>query len=45
MHFADPLVGSDWPAVTPPLADQRVFITPDERPALGERALNEPRVE
>jgi len=45
MHFADPLAGNGWPAVTPPRADQRVFITPDERPALGERALNEPRME
>jgi hypothetical protein len=45
MHFADPLTGSEWPGVTPPPADQRVFITPDERPALGERALNQPRME
>jgi hypothetical protein len=45
MQFADPVGGSDWPAVTPLEADQRVFIAPDERPALGERALNEPRVE
>jgi hypothetical protein len=45
MEFADPLAGSEWPAVTPLRGDQRVFITPDERPALGERALNEPRME
>jgi hypothetical protein len=45
MRFVESLAGSDWLAATPPSADQRVFITPDERPTLGERALNEPRVE
>ena len=44
-HLADQLVASEWPDETPLRPEQRVFITPDERPALGERALNEPRAE
>lgn len=43
IHLADHHDADEWPA--PPDGEQRVFITPDERPALGGRALNEPRVE
>ena len=39
-------VEDNLPFVVPPRrSEQRVFITPDERPMLGERALNEPRTE
>jgi hypothetical protein len=44
MRFADS-DANEWPAMSPNGEGQRVFITPDERPALGERALNEPRAE
>jgi hypothetical protein len=40
-----PLRGSLPFLVTPRRSEQRVFIPPDERPLLGERALNEPRTE
>jgi hypothetical protein len=40
-----PLTGSLPFVVTPRRPDQRVFISPDERPLLGERALNQPRAE
>ena len=43
--FPEPLIADEWSARTTPRSDRRVFITPDERPALGERALNEPRME
>jgi hypothetical protein len=43
--FFDALVQSDLLSTTPMRVDQRVFIGPDERPVLGERALNEPRAE
>ena len=45
MHFADPPPRASGRRRRRLERDQRVFITPDERPALGERALNEPRVE
>jgi hypothetical protein len=40
-----PLMGNLPFLVTPQRSEQRVFIPPDERPLLGERALNEPRTE
>ena len=40
-----PLAGNLPFVVMPRRSDQRVFIAPDERPVLGERALNEPRAE
>lgn len=44
-HLGHPLV-ENLPFVVPPRrSEQRVFIAPDERPMLGERALNEPRTE
>jgi hypothetical protein len=51
-HRPDRLMGDGLPlmanlpfAVAPRRSEQRVFIAPDERPLLGERALNEPRAE
>jgi len=41
----EPMPPDVWPDFVPPGEAQRVFITPDERPRLGERALSEPRAE
>ena len=47
IHYCDRLGENEWSGVILPLlpSGQRVFITPGERPLLGERALNEPRAE
>jgi hypothetical protein len=44
LRLAFPLT-TNLPVVVPGASSQRVFIRPDERPVLGERALNEPRTE